>query len=225
MIEERTTTCEEHQHPEFAIQFEQDYVLEEDVNWLLSSLQELVASGQRFKAGDFFQIGWLPTQIEQRDDKLLTLSEPDMKTMPVVYTPSVTNALLHLRWHKEVASSFQLADQLTLPNARHSAIICNQLGKQPGFAMARNSVKENDCGWVICCSDENHDHSNANNLQRVSLYDLCVNHLSKALPFLALPPDSQILIEDQAICLSIQGNPVPLQKDSFLQSLGYLDSV
>ncbi|PCJ18635.1 MAG: hypothetical protein COB04_06905 [Gammaproteobacteria bacterium] len=224
MKEERTTTCSEHNHPEFALSFDEELVLEEDVAWLLSSLQDLVAGGQTFTPGDSFQIGWLPTLIQERDDGLLTIHEPDMKSIPVAHLPTVTFALLHIRWQKEVADSFDLDPDLQYPSARQSVLICDRLGQQPGFAMHRRAALPPNSGWIICCSDDTHDHK-TEPLKAVSLYELVIGINAKSLPFLALPEESQVLIEDQSICLNVEGLSQSLQKDSFLKSVGYLDSM
>ncbi|PCI50523.1 MAG: hypothetical protein COB51_03205 [Moraxellaceae bacterium] len=224
MIEERTTTCSEHNHPEFALSFDEESVLEEDVAWLLSSLQDLVANGQTFSPGDTFQIGWLPTLIQQREDGLLTIHEPDMKSIPAQYQPSITFALLHIRWQKEVAESFELDPELNYPSARQSVLICDQLGQEPGFAMQRRAAKDSHSGWIICCSNEDHDHQAAP-LKPISLYELIISVNPKAIPFIALPETSQVIIEDQSICLSIDGLSQPLLKDSFLKTIGYIDSL
>jgi len=183
-----------------------------------------VANGQTFSPGDTFQIGWLPTLIQQREDGLLTIHEPDMKSIPAQYQPSITFALLHIRWQKEVAESFELDPELNYPSARQSVLICDQLGQEPGFAMQRRAAKDSHSGWIICCSNEDHDHQAAP-LKPISLYELIISVNPKAIPFIALPETSQVIIEDQSICLSIDGLSQPLLKDSFLKTIGYIDSL
>ena len=182
-----TTNCGKYGQQEISVAFEQRQVLEGDVKWLIEWLESEVANGRRFLPGKTIQIGWMITKIDELEDRLLKISEPDMKAFPVNFVDSVTNTLTHLRLQKMVAESVGIVDELSYPPLNHSAITCNWFREHVGFYMDRLSPKDSDSGWFIGCDDPNHDHQDPKHLQRKSLYELVVRHDRNIIPYLALP--------------------------------------
>ncbi len=224
MLEERTSNCKQHGHPEFALFYDEEQLLEEDVNWLIFALEEEVANGQRFQDGDMFQIGWMVAKVRTHKDNLLTLSEPDLKELPLHYVNSVTNCLMHLRWQKEILSSYGLHEPSIHPSVSQNVLICNHLADSSEFAMQRLLAEDDDSGWQIVCTDPDHDHQDVTQLECLSLYELATSVQAKTIPFLALPEGSQLIINDKEICYFLNDEIQTLKEDSFLHSLGYTDA-
>ncbi len=224
MLEERTLNCGQHGHPEFIIFYDEEQLLEEDISWLIASLEGQVANGQTFQEGDLFQIGWLVAKVKAHSDNLLTLTEPDLKELPLHYVDSVTNCLMHLRWQKAILSSYGLSDPGIYPSISDTVLICNHLANAQEFAMQRLYAEGNDSGWQIVCTDPDHDHQEITQLERLSLYELASNVQSRATPFLALPEGSQLIIGDKEICYLLNDEMLQLEEGSFLKSLGYTDA-
>ena len=157
MLEERTSNCKVHGHPEFVLYYDEEQLSEDDVNWLIISLEAEVANGQKFKEGDIFQIGWMLAKVKTHQDNFLTLSEPDLKDLPLKYVNSVTNCLIHLRWQKEILTSYGLSGPCVHPSVSQTVLICNHLHDCSEIAMQRLYTDEEDSGWQIVCTDPEHD--------------------------------------------------------------------
>ena len=72
----RTTTCGRHGHPEFRIAYDPAVdVVPRDAEWFLGWLEESVAEGTRYKAGQTCQVGWLVTEVRQDESGDLALWE------------------------------------------------------------------------------------------------------------------------------------------------------
>src|SRR5215510_2680307 len=103
MVSIVTTKCRHHNHPELVLAF--DSILEDDARWFAGSLEEMVRSGSRFEAGQTLQIGWSIAWFVTAKNDTLGFEEPDMKSMPVLRQPGLTNSLAHLRLHKDTLES------------------------------------------------------------------------------------------------------------------------
>lgn len=184
----RTTKCHQFQHPEFQFSYDPARIpVETDARWLVDWLEEAVAAGETFSAGQKFQIGWGLVEFRAEKDGALTLWEPDMKQFPDFWMEGVTNTLAHLRLQKDVCESVLSSRHLSFPMLGNSAIICNRLGQTQSILMDRQTPAGNDSGWFCGCTDEGHDHNSINELKRVSLYEVAVRYAPQIIPYLALP--------------------------------------
>ena len=213
----KTTGCARHDHPEFTLDIGD--ALETDGKWLVKFLEQAVASGERFAPGETVAIGWMLTRVVEVDDDTLTLHEPDMKSMPIQWVPTVRSTLAHLRIQKAIAESVGLEDELELPSIRHTAIVCTELGEEPGMILARAEPKAGDSGWFAGCADPDHDHNVAENLDVTSLYQLAIA-VPGAIGFLGLPAGVQVLIEAGAAPhIAMNGKRLPIKARSYLAQL------
>jgi hypothetical protein len=184
----RTTSCRRHRHPEFRITYDPALVpVEGDARWFVGWLEEAVAGGERFAAGQTCQVGWVVTEFRASENSTLALWEPDMWQFPVAWVESVSYTLAHLRRQKDVCESVLTADDLLFPSMLQSAIICTRLGQTPGVVMERSAPSASDSGWFCGCSGEGHDHNTVGELRKVSLYHAAVRYAPRIVPFLALP--------------------------------------
>jgi hypothetical protein len=76
-------------------------MLEADVLWFAGTLEQIVQSGSCFQGGQSLQIRWSIAWFVALPNGTLGFEEPDMKSMPVVLQPGLTNSLSHLRLHKD----------------------------------------------------------------------------------------------------------------------------
>jgi hypothetical protein len=185
-----TQKCKEHGRLEFSVQCDDTSALSPSLKWLLGWIEREVVGGRRFLPEQSVQIGWSWLEIRQRPDGTLALFEPDFQSLPVKFVDSVSNTLLHLFLQKCVAESLGLENEMTVPSLRDSAIVCTEFGSTQGFIMSRVTPKPADSGWFLGCDSEAHDHQSPDALRRVSLYEAVTRHDERAIPFLALPPDT-----------------------------------
>jgi len=217
MAVQRTNTCRSHGHPEFQIAYDQALIpVEDDVHWFIGWLENSVAQGKRITPGQTCQVGWIVTEVRLGESGSLSLWEPDMRQVPVVWTESVTNTLAHLRLQKDVVESVLSASDLSFPSMLQSSIVCARLGQTEGLVLERTKPSESDSGWFCGCRGGNHDHNNAGELRRVSLYEAAVRYAPQIVPYLALPAGVLIGISGGAPKVFQDGKPLVFKPESFL---------
>jgi hypothetical protein len=212
----RTTTCARHGHPEFRIAYDPAVVvIADDVKWFLGWLEESVGGGARYAAGQTCQIGWAITQVRHDGDDL-SIWEPDMRDLPIAWSESVSYTLAHLRIQKDVVESVLDPDELSFPSMLESAVICDRLGQGEDLVMERVEPAGADSGWFFGCREDGHDHNDAAELQRVSLYEAVIRHAPQIIPYLALPPGILVGVGPGGPTLFHQGEPLHPRPGSYL---------
>jgi hypothetical protein len=213
----RTTTCHQYGHPEFQIAFDASLVpVEGDLHWFIDWLEQSVADGERFSPGQTCQIGWMVTEVRQGEGGTLSLWEPDMHSMPIVWVESLSNTLAHLRLQKYVVESVLLPDDVSFPSLLQSALICTRLRENNGLVMERMESKGRDSGWFCGCRGEDHDHNNVSELKCVSLYEAAVRYTPQIIPYLALPAGVLIGLNDSEPSIFLNGESLAFKPGSLL---------
>jgi hypothetical protein len=215
----QTKTCHALGHPEFRVAVEESLIIEEDIVFALQTLEGMVQEGQRFRDGETVQMGWCILKVRRNEDGTLTLLEPDFVHMPIVWVDSVTSALSHLRCQKDVVESFFDSTELSFPSLRHSCICCTRLSRVRQLLLDRHDPKDSDSGWVLCCSDDDHDHEDPQNLEKLSLYEAALHNRS-IIEYLALPPG--VLLQETFEGLEVLfhgGRQIEPRKGSYIDAL------
>lgn len=211
----KTTRCMRHGHPEITLAFDPDGVLEGDAAWFASVLEDMVASGSRFLPGQSLALGWSIVWFTTLPDGSLGLEEPDMHSMPTVRQPGLTNGLRQLRLHKDTLESVLPAQALAFPSLQQSCLVCTDAA--PGLPCFMNRFLPDgaDSGWFIGCQEMGHNHNDADNLRRFSLYEAALRICPQVLPYLAFPPDSMIYVERRP-SFFLGDRQLEIRRDSFL---------
>ncbi len=213
----QTTSCRGRGHPEFRITYDPDLVpVEDDVRRFVAWLEEAVAGGERFAAGQTCQVGWVVLEVRAGQDDTLTLWEPDMRQLPLARVESVSHTLAQLRRQKDVCESLLAADDLSFPSMLQSAIVCTRLGRTAGITMARDAPAGADSGWFCGCNDEDHDHNAVAELRKVSLYEAAVGHAPQVIPYLALPAGVMLEAGEGAPTIFRDGQLLAVKPGSYL---------
>lgn len=168
-----TTTCRDHDHPEFVLEVDPDRVPTVYAEDLCQSIEAMVAEGAVFGAGETFQIGWMVTQVHALDAERFTLHEPDMESLPLRYVPGVTETLRHKMIQVFTLDSYDVhREQLEISTIRHSAIVCDQVRTAETLTLERRRAENDvDSGWVFCCNHPDHDHEAEGKVRLTSLYE------------------------------------------------------
>jgi hypothetical protein len=215
----RTTRCSRNGHPEFRIVFDPAIVvIEDDAHWLLGWLEDSIAQGARYQTGQTCQVGWAVTEVRLHISGDLTLWEPDMRSMPFVWSEGVSHTLAHLRVQKDVVESVLDTDELSFPSMRQSAIICSQLGQEGDLVMERAEPNGADSGWFCGCGHDGHNHNDVAELRRVSLFESAVRHSPQIIPYLALPSGVLVVVDGGLPVIFRDGEPLEFRKGSYLAS-------
>jgi hypothetical protein len=213
----QTTSCRSHQHPEFRITYDPAIVpVENDVRWFAGWLEEAVAGGKRFSAGQTCQVGWLVTEVRDAGDGQLTIWEPDMRQMPVAWVESVSSTLSHLRRQKDVCESVLAGDEISFPSMLQYALICTQFGRTDCVLMDRQAPEGADSGWFLGCTEVDHDHNSVSEIRKVSLFEAAVSYAPQIVPYLALPEGVMVVLGEGAPRIFRNGERLTIKPGSFL---------
>ncbi|WP_439621634.1 immunity protein Imm33 domain-containing protein [Gemmata sp.] len=212
----RTSKCHRHGHPEFRLTFDTNAVpVDADVGWLIDWLETAVASGTRFAPNETCQIGWGTTLVRAHESGDLSLWEPDMRSVPFEWVESVSATLAHLRLQKDVAESVLREGDMAFPSMLTSAIVCARLGPNQDIVLERVEPAGADSGWFCGCLQRDHDHNNARELRRVSLYEAAVR-APQIVPFLALPAGVLVATDHGVPTILHGGKPLAFARGSYL---------
>lgn len=215
----RSNQCGRHGHHEFQICYDPAIVVvADDAVWLLDWLEGAVAEGARFETGQTCQIGWMLAEVRLHESGDLTLWEPDMRSLPVEWSPTISNSLAHLRIQKDVVESVLSPEELLFPSMRQSAIICTRLEQGDGVLMERVKPTNSDSGWFCGCQEGVHDHNNPAELRRVSFYEAAVRYAPQIIPYLALPPGVLVSMDDGTLFVFHDGEPLEIRPGSYLDT-------
>jgi hypothetical protein len=214
-----TSRCREFGQPEFRVCVEHSGVLQADIDFFMRTLEEWVQAGERFKNGETVQFGWSVLMVRANSDDTLSLLEPDFCHMPIQWVDSVTSTIRHLRLQKDVCESFFDAETANFPSLRYPCIVCTRVQEARDVVMERHEPDDLDSGWFLGCLREDHDHEDAQQLSRVSLYEAVLQNPA-ALPYVALPPGAMLHVGDGEVrALFHDGERLQPRKGSYCEAL------
>jgi len=71
-----TTQCAKYGQPEFVFSIDDGPLSEQGAQWFRMTLEEMVAAGEKFKAGETLLVGPVPLKLEAAEDGKLRILEP-----------------------------------------------------------------------------------------------------------------------------------------------------
>jgi hypothetical protein len=203
---------------EICVEWSGDDFLKPTLDGLLGWIEREVAGGRRFLPEETVQIGWSYLKIHQRNDGTFALFEPDFKSMPIIFVDSFTKTLFHLLIQKSVVDSVGFAAEIEPPSLLQSSLVCTEFRGSTGYILDRaNASNDRDSGWFFGCYRPEHDHNNAANLRRVSLYEAASLIDQRVIPFLGLPVGVMVHFDGARLSLFREGKKLPVQRGSYLQ--------
>ena len=189
-----TCACARFGHPEIQIRVSSNAVPQGDIAWFLQFLEDRVAAGAQFRAGQTLQVGWMITRIEEASERLLRVTEPDMQVVPIRFVDSIDRTLMHLRNQKDVVESLQPAPSLAFPSLQQSAVTHKSYKAARRLLLTRYEPRDADSGWMITNLDDTSDANSPENYVLVSLYQLGIDR-PDLIRFLAVPAGLQVVID------------------------------
>lgn len=187
-----TKNCSKYDHPEFVLEVQRNY-LQGTLQCLADGIEEMVATGSRFKPKQTFQFGLSLTTVQSYDKTRLTLHEPDMLSMPIAWVPGVTWSTEQMFLQTSCLQSVGWLPELKNVVLNASLIACPRFREHSFFMNRMSPSNECDSGWFVGCHDEDHDHNNADNLIRISLYEALLGQPDIGC-FLTFPFNSMIVV-------------------------------
>lgn len=187
-----TTSCKSFNHPEFTFVCDPVIIPQHDIQWLIRTLERMVASGTRFREGDALPVGSMVLRCVGRGD-MLELTEPDLTSLPIQYIESVNNTLLILKAQNDALKSAGLLEEQKIPGIFQRLITCSRFKNNTGYTLTRTQSDQSkgDSGWFIGCDDRSHDHHDPANQYHELVYEIYTKY-PHIIPFLSFPPDTMI---------------------------------
>lgn len=212
-----TSRCHERNHAEFSLRVMTDGIADSHIESMLVGIESMVQTGSVFRAGQTFQYGWMLTLVQELGDGLLTLHEPDMRSMPINFVPGVTETIRHMMLQLFTLDSFAIGrEQMDIPTVCQSGIACNRYKIGEGFIMERATPSDdNDSGWFVGCNNSDCDHNDASNLQRLSLFEVFLAR-PEIRDWVSFPIGTLVQRHGKDLSVYQDGRPLEIVVDSFV---------
>lgn len=158
-VEYRTSIGDRHDHPDVVIRLGEAPVpgLQDSLaQWLLDYLQDSIAEGARFEAGQTVRVGWRLLRVVDRADGL-GLQE---RAADGEWAERVDSTLRDLWYQREVVASVVSAERLSFPTEEQSALVAGCVATAPSQLVLERSEPADDpgsSGWAVRCGAD-HDH-------------------------------------------------------------------
>lgn len=217
----RSTTCAQHNHPEFTLQLSEPLPVPGLEKMLLSFFELRVARGVAFKPGQTVQFGGATLRMVQRSDGTLGVEEL-VPALEATWRESVDRALMTTWTQNEIVRSVGLEAQLSFVRDVSTVTVCKRLLEQPRVFMSRSApANEQDSGWFVGCLDSAHAHGDLANLEAMVVAKLAAV-CAPAIQFLALPVGSEVVVRGPGRVraeVAFEGKQVEPSPGSYLELL------
>jgi len=209
-----TTQCAKYGQPEFVFSIDDGPLSEQDAQWFRTTLEEMVAAGEKFKAGETLLVGPVPLKLEAAEDGKLRILEPDMKSMPFKFVPSVARTLKIVRRQRYAADSLGATNAIRFAPFHHPLMLTRGALQAPAILMIRAKKQDGITGWVL--TDLEDKSQSKGDLEAMSVYEAMLRR-PDIMDFLALPEQFSVVVSSvKKFEIFKDGTPVEPRKGSYL---------
>jgi hypothetical protein len=213
-----TTKCGKFGYPEFVLEADEIAVPDIYITEMVATIEQMVADGAVFRAGETFQIGWMLTRVQEKGPRYLTLEEPDMSSMPIKWIPGITHTLRQKMLQVFMLDSVALRHEMQIPIILQSLIACTRYTDSDFFMSRSESTNESDSGWFVGCRDHRHDHNDTGNLRCVSLYEAFLGQWG-IQGFVTFPVGATVIVDRKnGVTILNKGERLGIVPGSFLET-------
>lgn len=184
---------------------------------VLAYFEGEVREGTVFRAGETVQIGWMILMLKVTENGDLDVWEPRFGEVPIVWERGASKTYRQLIVQKSVAE--QLGIEPSFPSLRQSGIISPNFMASKNFQMFRDPSAGTDSGWLFT-TEENVSSDG----RLASLFEIASNR-PEVIPFLALPADSSVSLNDGRVRVSHTGKEVDSNSNELLRRLAESDLI
>ncbi len=209
--------AKKYHHKDFILKINMDGVIENDIKPILNFLERSIISGKGFNVDEIVQFGMMLCKVVDHGDGYLTLHEPDMCSMPIEWSDTLTNTIKFLRAQKDTIKSYGLLDQMSISDIGYSALIGTDYQHAKEFILDRIDIHDNDSGWFFGNLHTKLDYNDPGNLIRVSLYEAVLGHLN-LVRYLAMPENTKIVVAIKDVTVYFHEKEIEPQKGSFMEA-------
>ncbi|GAA6129641.1 hypothetical protein NBRC116187_00010 [Halopseudomonas sabulinigri] len=204
-LEEHVTSkCGKYGEPEFVFSVGPASVVTGDASWLITSLEAMVASGERFKPGEILLIGPVPLKVEAASNGRLRLLEPDMKAMPFNYVDSVGATLNMVRRQKDAVQSLDANASPDFAPLHLPLLVSSDALQARVILMRRDSSLQMGTNWVLMDA-ESKLSADELTFRPMSVYEAMLQR-PEIHDFLALPDGYSVAVSGQRDFVILKGD-------------------
>jgi len=199
--------------PPIVINITDNTIPSNDVTAVLRGLEHQIKGGTRFKDGETLQLGFMVNQFSLMDDGRLRLEEPDMKSVPVKFLPTMNYTFKTLRAQKDIVESIG-STQLSYPSVQQAIAIHKDFKTASAVLLERVAPEESQSGWWVHVRN-----SQPEDYSLTSIFQFALER-PDLVKFLALPVGAKIyIIKGSPIKIFIDDKEVEILTGSFLAEL------
>lgn len=177
------------------VKYNSALVSEDEVDWFLDYFFSESRKEKEFLTGQLIELGISLLLLKENETGGISVFEPDWKPSGLInFIESISNSIVLLKESLSVVGKLNCADSIDYPSIRSSMVICNKVNQSNINILERLSYEGSDSGWFAGCNDTNHNHSDPNELKRISIYEFCTNFLGFR-KVLSIPPPILVRID------------------------------
>ena len=202
------------------IRISKQTVLDQDVKVLLRTLELQSSSAAYYKDGETLQVGLITNRFRQLEDGRLILEEPDMKSFPTQYIPSMSYTLKSLRANLDILKSFRNSLEPDFPRLDQAIAVHQDYQNLSEVILHRDQPEGDITGWWLLAPGD----TEPSHYQLTSIYQLALDR-PELIKFLALPVTTRVFSSTSAPTkVWVNGQVQPIFRDSFLYQLNQAKS-
>jgi hypothetical protein len=212
IIEYQTNLTEEYNHPEIVIRISSPLIPKNDITTIINWLECEIRNGVSFEAGQKLQLGFMVTEFQSLLGGRLILEEPDMKSFPIIFTPTLNMTFKTLRRQKDVVESLEGDIPPDFPSIMQGVVVHNNYKKHKSIMLERTPPEGEQSGWWVHVKGKH----KTKNYMSISLYQLALDR-PELVKYLGLPVNSKTTLHKGLLTsIELADNKMNLIEGSFL---------
>jgi hypothetical protein len=214
-VEYQTNLDKKIGQPEIVVRISDRVVPPQDVKIILNGIEAEIKNGVRYKAGETLQLGFMLNRFEELSDGRLILEEPDMKSFPIKFIPSMNNTFKTLRNQKDVVESIGKNIELNFPSIRQAIVVHKDYKLAKAVLLERIAPEGSQSGWWVHLKGD----SKPEDYSLTSLYQFALDR-PDLVQYLALPVGAKVYdIKESPIKIYFNDKEATFQDGSYLAEL------
>lgn len=213
-----TKNCKNYDHPEIEFVVTNKSIPINDIEWIISTLEDVVSNGTKYKNEQTLQLGSTIVKFAEKSEGVLEIREPDFVSFPINFVNKLDNTLIYLRSQKDIVESVKEQTDLVYPSILESIVVHKNYISADKILLERTEIEPNISGWWVYDYDDQESVNDASNFSNISLYEFALKR-PDLVKLLALPVGFQILSSVEGISLYMSNESVDIKTDSYLDRL------
>jgi len=216
-MELRTDGCRANGHPEIILRWSLSEVPVQQIEAVIRYLSGAVAAGTQFKAGQTLLLGGRLTRfvVEGAD---LALEELEYAVTPLAWKAGVDDTMWELVTQRFTAESYGLLEDMEFARGDQLVLQCTK-ARVGRFTLTRRDPEDDeDSGWFLGCTDDDHDHDHDANLTALRVHELIAQRAA-LVRYLALPTDTSVRLAPDGLRVLYEGARMVEREHSYMAAV------